>query len=253
MPPRRSNRPARRQPRARRSGPASFIDTGSVSVASIFAGDSFAVNVFPLVPTIVPGSRLAQLALTFSQFRIISTTVSYVAQAPSTIDGRFVMAYAFDTRENPPTTLNQIVQTARSVYGPLWRNHNARLPRASSEKRRYAVIARDDLLNLSPEDQQQYVPAVCIFANGESSASSRVGNLVWHYKIQFFNPLSPEADTPSTSRNGLMGGLSLSLSRLQISSGSEVVEQDSAVKAVAKSAPSSRKAPVPPVGQSGYY
>lgn len=238
---RRNNRPAPQQ---------SFIDTGSVSVASIFAGNSFAVNVFPLVPTIVPGSRLAQLALTFSQFNIISSTVSYVAQAASNIDGRFVMAYAFDTRENPPTSLNQIVQTSRSVYGPLWRNHNARLPRRSSEKRRYAVIGRDDLLALSPEDQQQFVPAVCLFANGESSATSRVGNLIWHYKIQFFNPLSPEADTPSTSRKGLIGGLVMGMRRLQLDSGSKIEEAGEDTQAVAK--PPRSKA-VPPVAESGSY
>lgn len=194
-----SNRQGRRNRARRQNNSPGCVESGSVAVANLFPGGGPSINVFPLIPTIVPGSRLANMAASFSQYQIISSTVEYASQAPSNIDGRVVLAFAFDTREAPPTTLNEIAESAGATYGALWKNHRCRLAPRSSEKRRYAVVSRADLLAMDPEEQQIFVPAVSLFATGDSTATSanRCGTLFWRYKIRFFNPIYPAAETSS--------------------------------------------------------
>lgn len=179
-----------RKTRRRGKSSSMFISSGREEIATVTTQQNLTtITAFPLVPTFIPGSRLEQLALTFSQFKIISSVFQFVPVASSTTIGRFAGAFTFDTTENPPTNAEEIIQMSRAVYGNLWRSHSCVYPRGSQEKKRFPTIRRARLLSLNPSDQQEFIPATFVFATDSFPSNGLlVGHIYWHYKLQFFNP-----------------------------------------------------------------
>jgi len=185
-----------------------FVSSGSEEIISVTTGNNaFSGGNFPVVPTFNEANRLAQLALTFSQYRILHSRFEYVPQVSSTTNGRIALALLYDTHDHSPSTVVDIIQMASSSYGNLWTNHSVTMPPRSPEKRRYATISQSSLLALDGVQQQEYVPAVLTYATDSSTNGLNVGVIIWHYTIEFFNPNMVSSEDTSLGPQSLLAGL----------------------------------------------
>lgn len=166
--------------------------TGSQELTQITTGTpsgTFVGGQIPLIPTFEPGSRLSRLAVQYSQYQIISSVVTFTSQTTTNTSGRIVMAWTFDPLESNPASCHQILQVAGSRMSALWKNHSTRLPRRSQGKRRYPVVEGPEFTALDTADKLMYLPATLIFgSDGSAQSGLTVGSLIWHYKIEFYNP-----------------------------------------------------------------
>lgn len=176
------------------------ITSGSMELIDVsVAGATFTGGALRLIPSFQAGSRLDILASQYSQYNIISSVVQYKTVTTTNTSGRVALAWSFDLKDPDPQSVAQIIQTARSRDDVPWKNFQSRCPRRPAEKRRYAYIDSASYVLLSLADQQAYTPASVIFGVDSSQQNGLlVGKLIWHYKIQFFNPnFAPATTTPN--------------------------------------------------------
>ena len=195
----RTSRPRRRSRRNRRRSGQSILLRGTQRISGITGTTNDTFAGFPVIPTFAIGTRLAQIASTFSQFSIVSSTFRYVPKCSTTTAGRIAGTFLFDTRDQPPDSIDDMLQMTRVRVGQLWRQHRFRLPRRSAEKRRYPTISSSALLALSPVEQQEFVPATFIYGSTSPQNGIALGDIVWHYSIRFFNPTLSELDPSGVS------------------------------------------------------
>jgi len=171
---------------------AAFVTSGQQELTQLTIGTpsgTFVGAQIPLIPTFEPTSRLGVLALQFSQYSIIGSSVQFVSQTTTSTSGRLALAWTFDTIDSDPVNVHQILQISRAKTGVLWKNHSSKMSRNSPEKRRFPVIDSALYVNLSSQDKQIYTPASIIYGtDGSAQSGLLVGTLIWHYKIAFYNP-----------------------------------------------------------------
>jgi len=167
------------------------VETGSLELVQLSTpgtANAFLGGRVPLIPTVIPASRLAHLALLYGQYQIEMSRVTFTSTTTTSTSGRICQAWAFDTLDPTPTSNATIIQMARSSTRHLWQNSSSGMPRRGPEKRRFPVVDPAIYAALSTVDQQIYTPATLFYGLDMSQQTGLlVGSLIWHYKIRFFN------------------------------------------------------------------
>lgn len=180
-----------------------FSDVGTSSTSG-----SYADAVIPIIPTSFPW--LATAASCYSMWEWESIEVFYIPQCSTTTNGLVGMAYIYDPRDGPITSMNRLSALSNAVLNPPWAGSEGAMSLYTNKVNPNAVCMRPDrkvyrqafkyisgstFSGLSNADQLIYCNLWIDTATANStSLSTVVGGLYCKYKVRLRDPTYPSAN-----------------------------------------------------------
>nr|UHS72187.1 MAG: putative capsid protein [Gammacarmovirus sp.] len=175
-----------------------FSDVGTSATSGAYAD-----AVIPMIPSAFPW--LSGAAVNYSKWQWEYLEVIYIPQCSTTTNGLVGMAFLYDPRDGPITSMSRLSSFSGSVLNPPWagsegatslhtpKNHpNAITMKPDSRvyKDLKPYIAATTFNGLSQADQLLYCPVWIDTATANStSLSTVVGGLYLKYRIMLRDPL----------------------------------------------------------------
>lgn len=180
-----------------------FSDVGTSSTSG-----SYTDAVLPIIPATFPW--LVTAASCYSTWQWESVEVFYIPQCTTTTNGLVGMAYIYDARDGPITSMTRLSALSNAVLNPPWAGSEGAMSLYSNKVHPNAICMRPDpkvyktafkfiaattFTGLSTADQLIYCPLYIDTATANStSISTVVGGLYCKYRIRLSNPIYPSVN-----------------------------------------------------------
>jgi len=180
-----------------------FSDVGTSSTSGAYAD-----AVIPLIPVSFPW--LATAASCYSVWEWLSIEVIYIPQCTTNTNGLVGMAYIYDPRDGPITTMNRLSALSNAILNPPWAGSDGAMSLYTKNTHPNAICMKPDdkvynqpfkyvtasvFNGLSNADQLIYCNLWIDTATANStSLSTVVGGLYCKYKVRLRNPTYPSAN-----------------------------------------------------------
>lgn len=175
-----------------------FSDVGTSATAG-----NYADAVLPMIPTLF--TWLGGVALNYTKYAWESLEVFYIPQCSTTVNGLVGMAFLYDARDGPITSMNTLSTLSNAVLNPPWAGYEGVSMLSAGRVHPNAIMTRPDpkiyredkpiitystFTTLSPADQLIYTSCYLDTATANStSLSTVVGGLYAKYRVRLSNPI----------------------------------------------------------------
>lgn len=173
--------------------------TSSATSGNFVSGTSF------LIPSLVPW--LNGIASSFSKFRWTRVRLFCLPAVGTGVSGRLAFSLLYDTNDNSPSNMRQIISGNRATFGPVWAgqsgfdstnpfaNHSDMvhldLDCSKLGNRFYPYATQTSFQAMSATDKNIYSPAQVIVANeGVTAVSSVIGSIYISYEVELLEPVA---------------------------------------------------------------
>lgn len=174
---------------------------GSITTGSPAGAAGF--TVFDLYPGNL--GWLSGLALSYSKYRWRRLRIFYVPSVSTSVSGRIAFSLKYDTADNIPTTMGQVIASNRAIFGPLYAGTGSLdsskpfgatglmhtdVDCANFDKSWYQVGSTTAVGGLSGVDRNMYIPVSILAGVDGAPASQTVGFFYAAYEVELIEPIS---------------------------------------------------------------
>lgn len=174
---------------------------GSVTTSSTAGAASFSVS------DLYPGNFgwLSALALSYSKYRWRRLRIFYVPSVSTNVNGRIAFSLKYDTADNVPTTMGQVIASNRAIFGPLYAGTGSLdsskpfgatglmhtdVDCTNFDKTWYQVGNASSVGALSGVDRNMYIPVSILVGVDGAPASQTVGFFYAAYEVELIEPIA---------------------------------------------------------------